>query len=108
MVGASAGERDKDWLSLHTCLLQNAPRHTQASQGRHRQAQASKAKRDAGAQTTQTAEQAVRTHLEAAPQDALHRRHARVGPAVDAPRLDEPRQLALGEHRVDEVEAVAF
>mmetsp|Transcript_45127 Transcript_45127/g.86310 ORF Transcript_45127/g.86310 Transcript_45127/m.86310 type:complete len:390 (-) Transcript_45127:963-2132(-) len=45
-----------------------------------------------------------RFHLHAAPRDALHRGEPRVRPAWHAPRVHEPLQLALGEHRVHKVE----
>jgi hypothetical protein len=51
-------------------------------------------------------ELAQRLQLQPAPQHALHRGHARVGPPLHQPRLHKPGQLALGEHGVDEGQAV--
>jgi len=45
------------------------------------------------------------THLQAPPQDPLHRRHPGVVPPVHPPRLHEPGEFALGEDGVDEIEA---
>lgn len=44
-------------------------------------------------------------HLQAPPEDALHRRHARVVPAAHHPLFDKPRELSLGKHGVNERQA---